>query len=223
MWALILSCAPHCAVLLNQICDVWFSANDRYATQANILPYLSIQSSATSSRTQDTNGSACTQRKSSIKHRVTLPLLEDSGKLSIAAWIRQQTKINDVTSGLTVLYLKGCASGMNVIGQLPRTLCFPLNMVLHLRRQRGDRICRETLQQKTKWKWLALYTSWQQPTVRGLNFTLCHAGAFVGKQYGQKYMCQDCLSWSDHLKRRTLKGHTNLFPQQLYWMLEDLK
>lgn len=78
-------------------------------------------------------------------------------------------KVNDVTSGLSVLYLKGCASETNVIGQLPRTLCFPLSMVLHLKRQCGDRICRETLQQKTKWKRLPQCTSWQQPTVRGLN------------------------------------------------------
>lgn len=103
-------------------------------------------------------------------------------------------KVNDVTSGLSVLYLKGCASGTNVIGQLPRALCFPLSMVLHLKRQRGDRICRETLQQKTKWKRLPQCTSWQQPTVRGLNFTLCHWGAFAGKHYSQKYICQDYLS-----------------------------
>lgn len=188
---LILSCAPHCAVLLNQSAMCGFTTNDRFATQANILPYPSIQNSATSSKPQDVNGS--TDKRLNQTWR-------DASSSWGLRWIEHSSmnqttnKVNDVTSGLSVLYLKGCASETNVIGQLPRTLCFPLSMVLHLKRQCGDRICREMLQQKTKWKRLPQCTSWQQPTVRGLNFTLCHWGAFAGKHYSQKYFCQDYLS-----------------------------
>lgn len=82
---LILSCAPHCAVLLNQSAMCGFTTNDRFATQANIFPYPSIQNSATSSKPQDVNGSTCIQTSVSIKHGVMLPLLGDSGELSIVA------------------------------------------------------------------------------------------------------------------------------------------
>lgn len=42
---LILSCGPHCAVLLNhEVYQVWFSANDRYAKQAFFFPTLTKHS-----------------------------------------------------------------------------------------------------------------------------------------------------------------------------------
>lgn len=76
-----------------------------------------------------------------------------------------------MTSGLTLLYLRSCASGTDVIGQLSRTPCSPSSMVPHLRRQQGGMevmlwgtvvTCRETLQQKAKWtrSFIAHHDSW---------------------------------------------------------------
>ena len=66
-------------------------------------------------------------------HDSSLSLVGDPGELHGAMWIGQQTKQNEIESGLTGWYRKGCAFGMNVIGQV--SLCSPLSMVLHLRRQ----------------------------------------------------------------------------------------
>lgn len=83
---LILSCGPHCAVLLNhEVYQVWFSANDRYAKQAFFFfhPYQAfktVQHQAKHSRQMALHA----HRGKPLSDGMTL-LCEDMGELGAVA------------------------------------------------------------------------------------------------------------------------------------------
>lgn len=152
------------------------------------------------------------------------------------ARIRTERKQNDKKSCLTLLYLRSCASGTNVIGPLPRTPCSPLSMVLHLRRQqRGMEtllwstvvIRRKTLQQKAKWTQASIAHHDSCKPFNALKCTLGNVKAHGGKHHlANSHIHPSGISQlrqSDQPELKTLGGHSTSVPRQSYKRVEGLK
>lgn len=138
-----------------------------------LSPYLSTQNTATSSETQQTR--LHVQTDGGKKRQI----LHDSSSFWGHRWTGWSSmnhaadcRHNGVLSGLTVLYLKGCASWMNVMGQLPRTPCSPLSMVPHLMRQQKSMKVLFCSHQRAQWT-QSLMARWDScPHSNALNWTL---------------------------------------------------
>ena len=117
----------------SEVYQVWVSTNDRCATPA-VFFTLRKRSKQRSIKQNAADARLCVHKDKNPSQ--TLSLFEDPGEIGAVAWIRQKDREqHDAKSDLTGSYLKGCASWTDVIGQVPRTPCSPLSMVLHLRRQ----------------------------------------------------------------------------------------
>lgn len=142
---LILSCGPHtlcCAVKSFYVKSTECGSVQMTGMPHTRFPFALSKHSKQCNIKQNTADtwrlySTCTQTKPSVKDATTLLLLfEAAGGIlrSSTNQIRERIQ-NDMKSCLTGLYLRSCASGTNVIGQMPRTPCPPLSTALHLRRQ----------------------------------------------------------------------------------------